>query len=336
MSATVTCKKLAAAFKAASEEVFYTLFESTYETNVHPHTPDWSCIYFGDLKGAIRGIFFHASECEGGMLQNRSGRLTPEGYIAGWLKELNTPARMPDYSIRLQVKTHDPSYRSIPKEHLDAVCEVLTKHGSVEDANNLCNSGETTFSLHNDAAVLSKLVTTIAPWRIIESYRVPEHHPRDPALGYSPRKAVVFDVTRPAAMKVDDDNRLIQSRDGSWYCAGWQYSIVGHYVRSLWEHELEEPGSFRKRIESFREALAHAPPIPPGTKVVVDESVSLDKYQRQLCARIAATYPTHKTPAGYEVVPTKDNLYDICHLDEKCATWILPSHRNISTQLSLL
>jgi hypothetical protein len=102
MGATVTCKKLVAAFAGAGR-VFYVLFEQTYEKNCYPHTPGWSCTYCGGIDGALRRIFRYASSCEGGMLQNRSGWITPEGYIAGWMKEMASPVRMSDCAISLQL-----------------------------------------------------------------------------------------------------------------------------------------------------------------------------------------------------------------------------------------
>ena len=102
MGATVTCRKLAAAF-ACADGVFYALFEQTYEKNCYPHTPGWSCVHFGNIDHALRTIFRHASSCEGGMLQSRSGCITPEGYIAGWMKEMASPMRMPDCRIDLHV-----------------------------------------------------------------------------------------------------------------------------------------------------------------------------------------------------------------------------------------
>ena len=103
MGATVSTGKLAAAFATAAGKIIYVLFEQTYEKNCHPHRPEWSCTFIGSIEMAMKWIFLSASSCEGGMLQNRSGQITPEGYIAGWLKELASPVEFQDQIGRAHV-----------------------------------------------------------------------------------------------------------------------------------------------------------------------------------------------------------------------------------------
>jgi len=321
MGAKVTCKKLAAAFRAA-DSVFFALFEQTYEKNCYPHTPSWSCTYCGDIDDALRTIFRYASSCEGGMLQNRGGCITPEGYIAGWMKELASPMRMPDCRIALQVS--ESLYASITSKNVETVCAILDDHEQSAASDALRAGGHVTLSLHRDAVAVARLCAGIAPWRLIQSYAAPLYKERDASLGYNPRPAASSEVARPAAFKVDDQNRLLQREDGTWFCAGWQYAIVGDFVAKLWKVERKEPGSFRKRIQAFRDALKSAPQVPAGTKVVVStQSPALDEYRRRTCDRFVQRFPVKPTLEGFEAVPSAENLYDLCSFRDN-ATWVLP------------
>jgi hypothetical protein len=320
MGATVTCKKLAAAFRAA-DGVFYALFEQTYEKNCYPHTPSWSCVHFGDINDALHTIFRHASSCEGGMLQNRSGCITPEGYIAGWMKEMASPMRMPDCRIALQVS--ESIYASVSSVNAEAVCGILDSNGQAAAADAIRAGGQATLSLHHDAVAVAGLCASIAPWRLIQSFAAPFYEPRDVSLGYNPRPATRFEVARPAAFRIDDHNRLLQREDGSWYCAGWQYAIVGEFVAALWEAERKEPGSFKRRIQAFRDALKSAGPVPAGAKVVVStQAPALDDYRKRTCDQFVKKFPVQPTPEGFEAAPSTDNLYDLCSFRDN-ATWVL-------------
>jgi hypothetical protein len=332
MGATVTCKKLAAAF-AGADSVFYVLFEQTHEKNCYPRTPSWSCTYCGGIDGALRTIFRHASSCEGGMLQSRSGCITPEGYIAGWMKEMASPMRMPDCRIALQVS--ESIYASVSNGNVEAVWGILDSNGQAAAADAILAGGQATLSLHRDAVAVASLCAEIAPWRLIQSYAVPLYEPRDASLGYNPRPAAAFEIARAAAFKIDDHNRLLQRQDGSWFCAGWQYAIVGDFVAGLWKVERKEPGSFKKRIQAFRDALNSAEPVPAGTKVVVSTQASaLDEYRRRTCDQFVKRFPVKPTPEGFEAIPSADNLYELCSFRDN-ATWVQPPMEREPAQPSL-
>lgn len=90
MGATVSTG-MAAAIKKTGQGDLYLLFEETFEKNVYPHTPRWSCVCAGTRDHAIRRIYFSAGSCEGGMLKGKSGDIKPENYIRRWEKVLNAP-----------------------------------------------------------------------------------------------------------------------------------------------------------------------------------------------------------------------------------------------------
>jgi len=82
------------------------------------------------------------------MLHTRSGNVTPEGYIAGWIKEMASPMRMPDCRIALQV-SHS-NYASVSNGNVEAVCGILDSSGQAAAAKAIRAGGQATLSLHRD------------------------------------------------------------------------------------------------------------------------------------------------------------------------------------------
>jgi hypothetical protein len=324
MGATVSTGKQAFAFTATdSGETIYVLHEQTYEKNVFPHTPRWSCVSIGPIATVLRRIFGMAANCVSGDLQVRGGRSAPEQYIADWLKQLACPLQQEDQPIQLRIaKGWD---QSIPADDAPKVLAHLVANGRGELAQDLEAGLCFLSTLHAE----SKLVACIygdgplSPWRIITSMRAGD--PR-PDLGYSPALQAPAATSRiPAFLKVDGDTRLVQQDDGSWRSGGWEYQILGQFVESLWATELTHPGSYTRSIRRFREAIQSAPMVPPGTKVIVDLSVKLDSvYQRQCCEEIGNHLPAKRTGSTLEVdLPSQaSELWRLTRLPRECATWL--------------
>lgn len=332
MGATVTTDKAAAAFKAVNGKVMYVLFEKTYEKNCHPHTPEWGCFFIGEIGAAMRGVFLHASSCEGGMLQNRNGRITPEGYISGWLEKLADPVEFRDRTITL--KANDEWNAAVPNDSLEKVSQKLAALGR-QDLLDTLTGGSIELSLYADADLLANLYdgSVLAPWRIIRGSAAPIYGVLNADLGYAPTSAKTYDVYVPNALKVDGENRLIQGEDGAWRCQGWEYSIVQSYICRLWEAELREPGSYRKRIKVFRDALKTAPLMPQGVKVVVNRTIPLDSsYQQGNVEKMSKESVAVTTASGFEIaipaIPDPDDnlLWHLMQLPVACTSWVMPVH----------
>ena len=327
MGATVTTGKLAAAFRATSGCVFYVLYEETYEKNCHPHTPEWSCWCFGPIERVMNRIFSSASSCEGGMLQTRNGYITPEGYIASWLKILAEPIEFMDRSILLKYGT--AFYDSVNTQNVDDAIGALTEFGRQNLVADLSAGKSVSLEMYDDAELIAALLerARISAWRILRSCSTPLFGLINRDLGYTPAPVKEFEVTVPRFLKIDGDNRLVQGDDGIWRCRGWEYSIVGQYVSSLVESELREPGSYRKRIKAFRDGIKSAPRIPEGTKVVVDLTIPLEREHSQRAVQaFPETFPVTRTATGYEVAVTLDDdlLWKLTHLPEECTSWVIP------------
>lgn len=341
MGATVSTGKLVGAFQGSNGTTTYVLFEETFEKNCYPHSPKWSARAIGDLNAALRVIFLSGSSCEGGMLKGAGGRdITPEGYIAGWMKEMESPVEMTDRAFELTVG--DSWQSPIAISDFERVKAKLVAIGANKIAATL-EMGETAqASLYADSEALSAIYDgiEIGAWRIIQSYDTPLHGTRNPNLGYKPAKAKAYALNVPRFMKIraDFDHHLIQGADGIWRCEGAGYSYVSSYVANLWQDELRNPGSYRNRIKTYRDAIKHASVAPAqSTKIVVDTMADLDQWQRDSVERIIRDTPHARV--GYEVhmsIPSDYNqLYWVSGLPEKCTKWVITDNAP-TEQLSLL
>lgn len=324
MGSTVTTGKQVCAIRDAKTGTpIYILFEETYEKNCYPHTPSWSCICIGDIREALHTIFDHAGVCEGGMLQNRSGHITPEGYIQGWMGLFREPYAYPDIRAQMTLGTNwmdffKPEGLELAKAALQGKPDALALLAGLEQAEN----GRYAFMLHENIGALADILHAakkrgwglgIDHWNSLEI---------DCRLGHNPKKASSFDIKVPEAVRLDNDERLVKGEDGQWRQAGWSYSVVGNYVSDLWEAELNEPGSYKKRIKAFREAIEGAPLISFPTRVRLDSSnmLDLDRWGASSLAQfIEAAEPVPGEPGAY-LVP-EDGLYAATHVPREAMIW---------------
>ena len=323
MGSTVTCGRFVGAFRNKNAETFYALYEQTYEKNVHPHTPSWSCFYFGRLEGAIENIFLAASSCEGGMLQNRSGRITPEGYLTSWFKELAAPHRMSDRQVELQVG--DSWRATVPAATTEAVANALTQAGLDKEAQQLRDGAPIYLWLYEHADLLINLIDAgqISRWRAFTSAHLDLAAPIADELGYKPIRAKRFDIATPRVLTATAYDRLMPAENGAWRHAGWAYSIVGTYISRLWRDEMKTPGCFRKRIGAYRDAVEHAAPAPDGMYVVVTRRAGEKQYIEDARVHFATKHPVTPTPDGFSVIVTPENIEDLCRLDTDTTRWVL-------------
>jgi hypothetical protein len=331
MGATVTTGRRVGAFVTPAGKTVYVLAEETYEKNCTPHTPHWCCIGIGGLNDVIRRFFAYGSSCEGGMLQNRSGHMTPEGYIRSWFKELEAPFEMSDFQVALRVGTG--LYAAITKEKIDKVSEVLTAIGRVDILTSLL-AGETfTLSFQKDADVVLALYglngsekSLLSPWLAVQSHHLPRPEmDRNARLGYFPKAAAANTAISPdpVVYRVGEDDCFVLGPDGSLRPAGWAYSLVGHFIESLWEEEMSVPNSFGRRIKAFRDKVTNAPRLSPeALTVTIDTTVPLEHaYQSRAIAEFWKNFPEAGPGAVIDFQPTSENFYRIQQLPDVCVRW---------------
>lgn len=270
MGSTVLTGKRAGAFQKADGEWIYALFERTYEKNCYPHHDEWSGIALGNYADVMWRVFLHATSCEGGMLQSRSGQIRPENYIESWRQELAKPMQLHDRQIDLRVgKAFDAP---IPEKALDEVRQCLVDVGA-EDRFAALVSGELPVSLFADVDLLISLYGEKGPfsiWRILsvdDCFSVPVDAPVPRLL---PATAVMERMPEVRCRAIDSDNRLVAIGTDPWHHAGWQYSAVGSFITKVaYPREMEFPGFAKRAIPHFREIARTARPAPRETKVNV-------------------------------------------------------------------
>lgn len=329
MGATVSTKKLVAAFRNPAGEPRYVLFEETYSKNVHPRTPHWDALVIGGLESVLQTIFTAAAACEGGMLQGACGRpITPESYIAAWLKELANPVLMEDRMIELQVS--DRYWASIPAGTFPTIRNSLQELGEHNILAALDAGESVVVSLHQNSELLGAIYggRSLGAWRVIPACDLRVHGVRDPELGYTPKKSKATAPAAPRYLKVgkDDSNLLAQDIDGTWTCKGWAHSIVAELVKDLWQSELEEPGWYRARVRALREAVNAAECMPThGVKVVVDKALAAHKYQQEYieAARLKFPHELMGDEVHLQVPAGEADLYLITRLPTECTRWII-------------
>ena len=322
MGSTITTRRVAAAARTLQGRTLFVLFEQSYSSNVTPHTPEWCCVGLGYLPAVMQRIFELASDCEGGMLRRRDGRLTPEGYIATWLEQLANPLVL--HRTRVSLEAGNSFTSAIHVSKLDDAVSFLHGAGEPAKAAALREEMLVTFDLISDAEIVLRLQAHLGidPWRIVGAHAV-EHRTgdRDPALGYDPMpgRAALHDV--PAALKLGADVRLLRDAEGTWRCAGWQYSLVARHVRTLWRAELAFPGHYRKQISAFRNALDCAPPAPADLVVEINGSMVTESYQAKKIEALREQYGAG--PGTFRIPVTADNTYALTTLQTDCAKWLL-------------
>lgn len=326
MGSTVSTNKLAAAFKTTSGKTMYVLFEETYESNCYPRTPSWGCLLIGEIASIMRGIFRSAGSCEGGMLKGAGGRdITPEGYIQGWFKELANPVSFKDQTFELEVG--DSLYSTVPQDEFDMTKERLTANGFEAEAIQLENGEKLNVSLYEHGELLASIYDgNVGAWRIIRGQRPPIYGLRDPELGYAPAKAKAFELETHECMRLfkHREDVAVKDQNGDWRNRGWAYSIIGNYVRELWQAELREPGSYRARIKNLRNAIETAPIMPTDAVAVIDTTVKLESWTQEGVTRVVNENP--HTIVGHEIhvaVPQDpDQAYRVCCLHEDCTKFV--------------
>lgn len=329
MGSTVSTNKLAAAFKTTSGKTMYVLFEEAYESNCYPRTPRWACLLIGEIANIMRGIFRSAGCCEGGMLQGSGGRrISPEGYIQGWLKELANPVSFKDQTFELA--TGDSLYSTVPQDEFNKIKERLTANGFEAEATQLANGEKLSVSLYEHGELLASIYDgNVGAWRIIKG-SAPIYGLRDPELGYAPAKAKAFELETHECMRLfkHREDVAVKDQNGDWRNRGWAYSIIGNYVRELWQAELREPGSYRTRIKNLRQAIETAPLMPTDAVVVIDTSVKLESWTQENLTRVINENP--HTIVGQEIhvaLPQEpDQAYRVCCLHMDCTKFVCPSH----------
>jgi hypothetical protein len=228
MSSTITVSRRASAFRAPNGNIYYALWETTYESNVYPGTPHESCVAFGSIRRVMAWIYVAMESCAGGMLRSRNGSLTPAGYLRSWQAALSAPIRLRDREIVLSTggwrapiprgeagSWHDPDKLPFALEKLRALPDYDEKAARLEAG------GQIRLSLHQDAEALADIYgdcagNGIAPWRILDTHSLWDDAP-DASL--APPKPTAKKDCAPAITLYAIERPEYGHADCHWVCA---------------------------------------------------------------------------------------------------------------------
>ncbi|NKA33290.1 hypothetical protein ACQVRY_13825 [Ralstonia pseudosolanacearum] len=299
MGATILVGMKAAALRRANGQVVYFLFEHTYEKNLHPHDPHWSCVAIGPYDQVLARIFQGAAACEGGSLQGRGRDLLPENCIRRWQRALRAPLTMPD--VRIRVAPTLPYARDDEiQPYREKVAVVLAQHGHPDLAETFRVGQDFTLELVADLDLVLALHGAggpVSPWRAVrvdqtEAAPVPELAP--------PRVAEPVVSPDYAVWALDADVRVGKVGNQPLAVLGWEYRAVGDFLcKHVYPLELRRTGVSTDLIRRFRRACRSAPMLPDTVRVGIrlGETLGAHPWQLECAARIVAALGVVHGPA---------------------------------------
>lgn len=338
MSSTVLTCKRAAAFQKADGEWIYALFMRTFESNVYPHTDRWCAFALGTYAQVMQRVFFHAANCEGGMLKSRAGRIKPENFIESFRRELARPSLLRDRQIELSVSS---AYSPIPESMFEDLRLSLVRAGFEDRAEQLTH-GKVTVSLHADIGLLVSIYGTEGPlsvWRILDEGDCGTLQVE--VATSSPSKTAMDRMPQIRCHAIDRENRLVSVGCAPWRHAGWQYAAVESFITGVaYPIEIEAPGFAKRAIPAFRDAVRDASEVPSASRITVTRSPEgVDEYRQRRADELArklgivADGETAPDVFGFAFgdLLRRDNteqlLYGLGVLDDAQVHWDVPTAR---------
>lgn len=324
MGATIVSDVAVAAYRKKNGTVLYELFFETYERGEAPWDGNWWCFYAGDARGAVKAIFSVAVDFESGALQRVQGPATPESFISEFLELMKHPVDIANVTLTVSISELAGSIEDIEG--------LLEKYGFHEDVQNLRTQETITFAIAQKGEMLAELVAKqLALAGDVFIYDNCKGV-KNADLGYEPQSRSMEEDDLPAFLAVGDcyESILAQRGDGTWYCVGKSYQVVGDFIEHAWDAEVERPGNFESRIQAFRSAIRTAPRIPQGTKVFVDLRVEPPKtFDKKWFAEFQKKFSVTPREHGFEfIVPVNDPEHDsfgnVTFFPAECASWVLP------------
>lgn len=271
MGATVTTDRVVTAVCDQQGNVFYALYESVYEKNVHPHIEVWSCVDFGRAEDMLRRIFSLAHDVNSGMLQGRNGRLTAASYVASWLAKMAQPLEGSQAMFRVQVVDKEwPGSGEITQRQLDAIKPTLVAHGFSDCVEAMQSDNGFEGQLETYAPLLADLCTVARACRFLG--RPLLDSPMRPEMGWAPRKAATpphYEFPGVYRMPDGADNIVIET-GGVLTIGPWEYVLAGDFISAYAELELKNPGYHKQAFKEMKKHFASLPELPKTALVEID------------------------------------------------------------------
>lgn len=324
MGSTIITDKRAAAIIAADGTPFFALFAQTYESNVYPQTPRWSCFTFGTAEHCMTRIIEDAASTEGGGLRARNGRITPTSYIASWRKCLANPVELTVDTVCGKIGN---GFSNIDPESQTIVKTVLGRHGIALGAD-----GSITISLVEKPQALEQLLTELklGAWRFIDGARFGSTVFE--AAAYAPKLCQGDEIHIPIvflqqAEGAERDHWVLMP-DGSTSCTGWEYSTVQRLIHQyVVPAETARPGCAEDVIRRIRQCVSQRIALSPDQPVSVyrdraKHSWNADTYDR-LAKKLQRCFGQLSTTVGE--ITKSDALWELRSLPDEML--VFPSLR---------
>lgn len=322
MSSTILTNTRVGAFPGDNGKNYYVLFTETYESNIEPKTPRWSCSHIGELESTINAIFNIASNAEGGMIKRPRSYTTPESLIREFFVGLTSPMYMGNYQIDVEVGGHYSCH--VSGSNAAMFEEMLQRHGR-----DIGIPTKVSIFLWSDAELIINMIEQgiSSSFRLIPGHLAETGTEEATLLAYKPTLSKVKEVVTPRFLRLNRDDYLAQRDDGTWRLGGSSSDIMGGYIRADWQHELINPGNYRQRIGAYRESIAAAPFAPAGLKVLIScqpegETDSICKMLKDV--DYDGSY--YETPTGVIIEYKSHNTqlyWKLRFMQDEAATWLV-------------
>ena len=293
MGATVTTQVAVEVLETATGPGFL-LYEATYEKNCYPHTPHWGCVGIGRREQVLYTIFRLANPCEGGMLQSRSGHISPEGYIQRWKKAFQEAHIITPYTVDVHHKMHPvfwndetppPPLADVPDAPFDAARRDAWDAGEKVPLN-----------LETDFDTIAWLIRNgrLSAWRIFGSRPRADGIIKDvSSLIFHPRKSKkAAPQAIPSFIRLfDGDDNVFEVQGDLLIHRDWDYSLVGSYVAQYDKIEVNDPGWYAQRIADYRAQAKAAPICLPDLVLQPAIPPEGSKWAKESALKLQAQYP---------------------------------------------
>jgi len=230
-STVVTARRIGAL--PTSTGIVYALFETSYESNCHPHRPREEAVAFGTYADVMHWVILACGATCGGMLCGKGGSLTPHGYFGAWMSAFDDARELRDQTLFFRAMLNCGSEREVAVTAM--VAGALRKADLMSEADAYERGDEISLKLYQHVGlfrailgdvscktpVLAPCRTGIAP--LLGDFDARLNPPC--ATGTSPIPTVTM-------YKIDENNHVAFA-DGIGAYYGWRYSIMKWLVQSV-------------------------------------------------------------------------------------------------------
>lgn len=298
-----TRKRVALARDTGSNRLFAALFEETYESNVCPHHPKWSAVFFGDIDAAREFVVHISAAVEGGCLQEPGRNATPSSYLKHWREAF---AQASTLEISHLVFGFGTGFYQIDPDRRADIERLLWPRGlqlqRTSNADIFTLDAHAPFALEAVAYVLQQKWPSVYPWRLFEVGQCSASVSTDALpvpLAQMGNTSSVAVFQLPVHQSFEPLHVLVIGEQAC--CTGWAYSTIAAFIRRyVAPMERRSPGVAEGLIRHFRAELARCSLLPADQTLRL--RVSEDNWLMPSLEHIAAALGI--TPPVREVTTT--------------------------------